>query len=318
MTYKPYNSLDKYLKERFGGKLYKLALSCAETCPNRDGTVGMGGCIFCGEGGSGDFAQSPGMPVSVQIETAKALVAKKLKNNVNVRYIAYFQSFTSTYTPMSKMREAFWGAAENEEIAVVSVATRADCLPLETLSLLTEVNNIKPVWVELGLQTSNDKTAELINRCCPLSTFENSVKELKSRGLEVIVHIILGLPGETLYDMLSTIDYVNSLKVNGVKLQLLHVQKDTRLAKTGYTPMTLSEYTDALIACVERLSPDIVIHRLTGDGAKKNLISPAWSADKKKVLNTIHREMKVRGSFQGRTFVDFPKNDGETQDSFLR
>ncbi len=249
------------------------------------------------------------MPIEEQIERAKALVSNKLKNKADIRYIAYFQSFTSTYIPLTKLREALKRAAEREEVAVVSVATRADCLPYDVLELLSEINAIKPVWVELGLQTSNEKTAALINRCCPLECFESAVKMMKSRGLEIIVHIILGLPGETLDDMLATVDYVNRLGVDGIKLQLLHVLKGTRLAEMDYTPMTLDAYTDVLTACVEHLSPDIVIHRLTGDGLKKHLIAPLWSGDKKTVLNAIHRKMRGMNSYQGKSFKRFSVDD---------
>ncbi|MCR5483996.1 MAG: TIGR01212 family radical SAM protein [Clostridiales bacterium] len=310
MNEKPYNSLDLYLKKTFGRKLYKLALeSGIGTCPNRDGTKGVGGCIFCGESGSGDFAAEKTDSVTLQLERAKELVKNKIKDDGKTPcYIAYFQSFTNTYAPTGYLEKIFTEAINDSSVAVLSVATRPDCLPVETLDLLGRLNKIKPVWVELGLQTSNERTAGYINRCFDNACFENAVRELKNRGVTVIVHMIIGLPGETKDDMINTVKYINSVRADGIKLQLLHVLKGTRLERESYVPLTLSEYTDILIGCIENLSPDVTVHRITGDGNKRLLVSPLWSADKKTVLNTIHREMKERNSYQGKEFtVDCPE-----------
>ncbi|MGX8688234.1 MAG: TIGR01212 family radical SAM protein [bacterium] len=287
--------LNEYLKERFGCKVYKLALSGAGTCPNRDGTLDTRGCIFCSEGGSGDFAADAGRSVHDQILEARKRVEKK---NPGGKYIAYFQSFTGTYAPLPYLRKIFTEALEEEDIVALSVGTRPDCLGEEVLSLLSGLNRIKPVWVELGLQTIHERTAEYIRRGYPLSVYDQAVRDLHREGLEVIVHVILGLPGESREDMLETVRYVAASGADGIKLQLLHVLKGTDLEKEylqGRVPvMTLEEYTDLLKEIAALIPEKMVVHRLTGDGPKKLLLAPLWSADKKRVLNTIRRELDLK------------------------
>ncbi len=303
---KPYHSLDSYVREQFGEKLYKLALDGGMTCPNRDGTISYGGCIFCSEGGSGEFAQKQMTSVSEQIEAAK----KRLEGKFSGRYIAYFQSYTNTYAPVSYLEPLFMEAILHPDVAALSIATRPDCLPEDVLELLSRLNQIKPVWIELGLQTIHPQTAGLIRRGYPLSCFETAYLNLKKRGLTVIVHVILGLTGETREMMLSTISYLGNLspRLDGVKLQLLHILKGTSLAamyqEHPFPVFSMEEYIDFVIDCVELLPPEIVIHRLTGDGPKSLLIAPLWSSNKKLVLNTLTRRFKERASYQGKGLPD--------------
>lgn len=296
-----YYSLNRYLKETFGTKVYKLALNGGMTCPSRDGTLGSRGCIFCSAGGSGDFAAPARNSITEQIEQAKAKVADKIKDG---RYIAYFQAYTNTYAPVEYLERIFTEAVYHKEIVALSVATRPDCLPEDVLELLGRLNQVKPVWVELGLQSVKAESAAYIRRGYDLECFERAVLALKKRGISVIVHIILGLPGETKDDMLKTVEYVGRLHVQGVKLQLLHVLKGTDLAEDYnlrlFRTLTMEEYIELLIDCIEHLPRDVVIHRLTGDGPKRLLIAPMWSADKKKVLNAIKQRMEERGCVQGR------------------
>ena len=284
-----YKSLNQYLKERFGTKVYKIALSSGCTCPNRDGTVGVGGCIFCADTGSGDFAQSATLPIKEQIQLAKEKVASKNKGG---KYIAYFQSFTNTYGSVEFLEPKFLEAMEDDEVVAVSIATRPDCLPEEILDMLSRLNTIKPVWVELGLQTIHPKTAEYIRRGYPLEVYDKAVKDLHAIGVEVITHVIIGLPGETKEDMLQTVCYVVESKVEGIKLQLLHVIEGTDLAKDyeagDFNTLTMEEYLQIIKACVDLIPETMVIHRLTGDGNKRTLIAPLWSADKKRVLNALN------------------------------
>ena len=285
-----YNRLSAQLLRRFGCKVYKLALEGGMTCPNRDGTVGYGGCIFCGADGSGAFAQS-GSTVTQQIEAAKARVSGKIKDG---KYIAYFQNFTNTYGPVSYLEPLFQAAIEHSDVAVLSVATRPDCLPEAVLELLQRLNRIKPVWVELGLQTIHENTARYIRRGYELPVYDAAVEALHQRGIEVITHVILGLPGETKSQMLETVRYVGG-KTDGIKLQLLHVLRNTDLAKDyaagRFQTMELAEYCSLIADCLRVLPPEVVIHRLTGDGAKKDLIAPLWSGDKKRVLNTLNKSL---------------------------
>ena len=303
MTESRFYSLNDALRERFGEKLYKLTLNGGCTCPNRDGTLGARGCIFCSEGGSGEFAGSPELSVSEQIEEGKRRLAGKRPVR---RYIAYFQAYTNTYGPEERLRRMFTEAISHPEIAVLSIATRPDCLGDEVLSLLEELNRIKPVWVELGLQTIHEKTAAFIRRGYPLSVFDQAVKALTQRGIETIVHTILGLPGETPEMMLDTVRYVNLTSASGIKLQLLHILKNTDLAdyyvRTGFSVLSMEEYVDLVIRCLEICRPDLVIHRLTGDGPGDLLIAPEWSRAKRQVLNAIHKEMKKRETYQGRLY----------------
>ncbi len=304
-----YRSLHESLKETFGSKVYKLSLDGGMTCPNRDGTVGTRGCIFCS--GAGEFAEAGGT-VAEQIDRAKRRVAHK---NPDGRYIAYFQSFTNTYAPVSRLRELFTAAMEPEGIVALAVATRADCLGEDVLALLAELNRRKPVWVELGLQTVHEKTAEYIRRGCGLDAFDRAIRELKARGITVILHMILGLPGETEEDMLATADYIAHSGADGVKFHLLYVQEGTDLAEEyragKFRTMEKEEYIRLLAACVERMPREMVIHRLTGDGDKRTLIAPLWSGDKKRVLNDIAHYFAVNGVEQGARFIP---DGGERKD----
>ncbi len=284
--------VNEYLKKEYGCKVYKIALNGGFTCPNRDGTLNSRGCIFCSAGGSGDFAEDPGLSVTDQIEAGKRRVAGKVRNG---KYIAYFQAYTGTYAPVKRLRALFEEALAHRDIVALSVATRPDCLPEDVLDLLEELNHIKPVWVELGLQTIHERTAEYIRRGYPLSVYDSAVKALRERGLEVITHVILGLPGETVEDMVATVRYVCASKATGIKLQLLHILKGTDLAKEyaegRVHVLSEDEYIEILKRCVKVIPEDIVIHRLTGDGDKKLLIAPLWSGDKKHVWNRINNEV---------------------------
>lgn len=298
---KPYHSLDYEMKKSFGTKVYKIALDGGMTCPNRDGTLGSRGCIFCSAGGSGDFAVKLRPSVSEQIEEATARIERKMGSSGG--YIAYFQSYTNTYAPVEWLRKLFTEAICHPDVRVLSIATRPDCLPGEVVDLLAELNTIKPVWVELGLQTIHEDTAAFIRRGYELSCFEDALLRLRSRGLDVIVHVILGLPGENRTRMLETVNYLAHQDIQGIKLQLLHVLQDTDLAqyyeKDGFPVMTLEEYIDLVIDCIAILPPRIVIHRLTGDGPKKLLLAPLWSGNKRLVLNTLTKRLKERGVTQG-------------------
>lgn len=283
-------TLNEYLREKYGKKLYKISINAGFTCPNRDGTLDSRGCIFCSGSGSGDFAENPELSISEQIELGKKRVEKKLPKD-DYGYIAYFQAFTNTYGPIEKLREKYIEAVNHPEIEIISIATRPDCLGEDVLDLLTEINSIKPVWVELGLQTIHEKTAEYIRRGYKLSIYDEAVKKLKARNLETIVHVIIGLPGETRKEMLETVKYVGDSGVEGIKLQLLHVLKGTDLEKDylagKFECLSLDEYVEIIRDALEVLPEDIVIHRMTGDGDKKILVAPLWSGDKKKVLNKL-------------------------------
>ncbi|MDO4321347.1 MAG: TIGR01212 family radical SAM protein [Lachnospiraceae bacterium] len=301
---KPYHSLDYEMKQRFGEKVYRLALNGGMTCPNRDGTIGRGGCIFCSGGGSGEFAAHASLSVTRQIEVQKQMIRRKRPVQ---KFIAYFQAYTNTYAPVDYLEQIFTEAIADPEVAVLSIATRPDCLPPEVLLLLQRLNSIKPVWVELGLQTIHEDTASLIRRGYPLSCFKEAVQNLRDSGIEVIVHTILGLPGESEERILETIDYLNRCDIQGIKLQLLHILKGTDLAdyyeRTHFPVMSMEDYIDLLIDCIERLSPDIVIHRLTGDGPGDLLIAPQWSRNKRTVLNQIHAAFRSRGTWQGKYYI---------------
>ena len=300
---KPYHSLDYELKRQFGQKIYKVSLDGGMSCPNRDGTVGTGGCTFCSQGGSGEFAVGrTGYPdVWEQIEQAKTRVHRKISGEG--KYIAYFQSYTNTYAPVDYLRTLFERAITHPDIVALSVGTRPDCLGDEVVALLKELNRQKPVWVELGLQTIHEKTAERIHRGYRLEVFEDAYRRLKEAGLTVVVHVILGLPGETKKEMLETVDYLGKISVDGIKLQLLHILKGSQMAaeyeKNPFSLMELEEYLDLILTCVARLPQSMVIHRLSGDGAKALLIGPAWSANKKLVLNRMMQKFRENGIFQG-------------------
>lgn len=302
---KPYHSFDYMLKERFGEKIYKVALNGGMTCPNRDGTLGNRGCIFCSAGGSGDFAGDRQDSITEQIEKQASSIREKRSAS---KFIAYFQAYTNTYAPVEYLRKIYTEAISHPDIVSLSIGTRPDCLDEEILNLLEELNRQKPVWIELGLQTIHESTAKYIRRGYPLSCFDQAVSELRKRNLEVIVHTILGLPGESEKEILSTIHYLNRKDIQGIKLQLLHVLKGTDLADDylagKFQVYTMEEYLDLVLDCLEHLNPDIVIHRLTGDGPKDLLIAPFWSSAKKTVLNTLHHECKIRHSFQGKQYKE--------------
>lgn len=298
---KPYYSLNYYLKETFGEKVYRLSLNGGMTCPNRDGTLGDRGCIFCSAGGSGDFAASPLLSITEQIEAAKEKVAAKSKAR---KFIAYFQAYTNTYAPVDYLRGIFSEAAAHPDVVALSIATRPDCLGDDVLELLSEIHTKKPIWVELGLQTIHPATSAWIRSGFSLDDFDQAVMRLQERNLPVIVHLILGLPGETRDMILDSVSYVSSLPISGIKLQLLHILKGTDLAaeyeKEPFHLPDLDEYANLIADCIEILPEDVVIHRLTGDGPKKLLVAPLWSADKKRVLNTLMKTLSERNSYQGK------------------
>ena len=301
---KCYYSLDYYIKETFGEKLYKISLDGGMTCPNRDGTLGRRGCIFCSEGGSGDFSADRTLSIKEQLAQGRQLVRRK---HTGSSYIAYFQAYTSTYAPVSYLERIFTEAMSEPDIKVLSIATRPDCLSLEILDLLSRLNKNKPVWVELGLQTIHKESAEFIRRGYTLDVFEKAVYDLKRIGIAVIVHTILYLPNETKEMMLETISYLNKLPIDGVKLQLLHVLKKTDLAliyeENPFHLPTLDEYLKLLGKCICHLRPDIVIHRVTGDGPKSLLIAPLWTSNKRSVLNHMQTYFKDADIWQGKEFL---------------
>ena len=282
-----------YLKEKYGCKVYKLALNGGFTCPNRDGTLDTRGCSFCSGGGSGEFAGDPAKSIPEQLEEAKQRVVGKISGEG--RYIAYFQAFTGTYAPVERLRKLYMEAALPEDIVALSVATRPDCLSPEVIGLLAEINRIKDVWVELGLQTIHPGTAERIRRGYPLEVYDDAVQRLRREGIEVITHVILGLPGESEEDMLETVRYVCDSGATGIKLQLLHVLKGTDLAEEfragDFEALDMDDYIRILKKCADIIPDEVIVHRLTGDGDKKLLIAPLWSGDKKRVWNRIRAEV---------------------------
>ena len=313
---KPYHSLDYELKQRFGEKVYKLTLNGGMSCPNRDGKISFGGCIFCSEGGSGEFASAACLSIPEQIQDAKKRLAGKRPVN---QYIAYFQAYTNTYGPIDHLRKIFTEAIHDPEILVLSIATRPDCLPDEVVELLAELNKKKPVWVELGLQTIHESSARFIRRGYPLEVFTDAVERLNAHGIEIVTHVILGLPGETRKMMLDTVKYLNTLPIQGVKLQLLHVLEGTDLGtyykNTGFHVLEENEYIDLVLECIEHLRPEITIHRITGDGPKDLLIAPLWSSAKRSVLNHIHHEMKLQNSWQGKALEQKGEAHGRSADT---
>lgn len=307
---KPYHSLDYYLKNHYGEKIYKIALDAGMTCPNRDGKLDTRGCIFCSTGGSGDFA-SCGSSIHEQLEKGKALFHEK---HIGNRFIAYFQSFTNTYAAPEHLESLFTEALLTPEIVGISIATRPDCLEEPVIALLARLKQQFPdkfIWLELGLQTIHEQTALYIRRGYPLTVFEDALVRLQRADIPVIVHIILGLPGENKEMMLTTCRYLAHKKIFGIKLQLLHVLKDTDLAldfsKKAFEILGFEEYIDIVVSCLELLPPDMVIHRVTGDGPRNLLLAPLWSLNKRNVLNTLHKELRIRETFQGRLFIpDIP------------
>lgn len=300
---KRYYSLDSYIKETFGEKLYKISLDGGMTCPNRDGTLDTRGCIFCSAGGSGDFASDRRLSIKEQLAQGKQLISKKYTGS---SYIAYFQAYTNTYASVSYLEKIFTEALDDEDVKVLSIATRPDCLSPEILDLLFRLNQRKPVWVELGLQTIHETSARFIRRGYTLDVFEKAVYDLKKIGVSVIVHTILYLPNETEDMMLETISYLNKLPINGIKLQLLHILKGTDLAhlyeKSPFHLPTMDEYFILLGKLLSHLRPDIVVHRLTGDGPKSLLLAPLWTSNKRLVLNTMQKYLKDADIWQGKEF----------------
>ncbi len=300
---KRFYSLNEYCKQTFGGKVYRLSLNGGMTCPNRDGSLSYGGCTFCSEGGSGDFATNYQVSISTQIAEAKTRIQKKTDCN---QFIAYFQAYTNTYAPIPHLRRIYTEAIDTPEVVALSIGTRCDCLSNEILDLLEELAKRKPIWIELGLQTIHNTTHQILNTHTTVEQFNSAVVKLKARNIPVIAHVILGLPNETKDMMKETIHHISKLPVSGVKLQLLHILKGTALAKTyENTPFSLfelEEYCNFIVDCIELLPPDMIIHRITGDGPRKLLIAPLWSTDKKRVLNTIEKYFKERDTWQGKYF----------------
>ncbi|MCQ4022955.1 MULTISPECIES: TIGR01212 family radical SAM protein [unclassified Ruminococcus] len=298
-----YYSLNEYLRSRFGEPVYKLSLNGGMTCPNRDGTLGTRGCIFCSSGGSGEFAASADLDINSQIDSAKSLVIGKTKAE---KFIAYFQPFTNTYAEVSYLEKLFMQAIQRDDICALSIATRPDCLENDKIQLLSRLNKIKPVFVELGLQTIHSRTAHYIRRGYELCVFDKAVSNLKAIGVNVVVHLILGLPGESREDMLKSVSYVAHSGADGIKLQLLHLLKGTDLAsdyeKKPFHILSLDEYAELICECIELLPKDMVVHRITGDGDKKLLIEPKWSGNKRLVLNTINKALRERNVEQGSRF----------------
>lgn len=300
----PYYSLNQYLLEKFHTKVYKIALNGNMSCPNRDGSIGHKGCIFCSEGGSGDFAEDALLSVTEQIEAGKQKLSAKYNGS---SYIAYFQAYTNTYAPVEYLEKLFTEAICHPDVVCLSVATRPDCLDTDKIALLSHLNQIKPVWVELGLQTIHETTASYIRRGYDLSVFDHAMDMLNEAGIETIVHMIIGLPGESMSMLLDTARYIAGCGAKGIKLQLLHVLKNTDLAADyesgSFEVLSLEEYTQILMEIIKILPKNMVIHRLTGDGPKKLLIAPLWSADKKNVLNTLNRAFSINNIIQGSDFA---------------
>lgn len=302
-----YYSLNEYIRQTYNTKMYKLSLSGGMTCPNRDGLIDNRGCIFCSAGGSGDFtgaALSKDNNIDIQIDTAKALVSRKYSGS---DYIAYFQSYTNTYADVNYLSRLFYDVVKRPEIRILSIATRPDCLSSDIIELLAELNSIKPVWIELGLQTIHERTAKYIRRGYTLDIFEEAVRNLNRIGIRPIVHMIIGLPGENESMILETAKYLSHCNISGVKLQLLHVLKNTDLAQEYFNGsvdiLSLTQYSEILGKIIKLLPPDCVIHRLTGDGPKNLLIAPLWSSNKKNVINTINRYLQENAIIQGSEYI---------------
>ncbi len=301
---KPYHSLDYEMKHRFGEKVYKISLDGGLTCPNRDGTLDTRGCIFCSGNGSGDFAAPRCSSVTAQI--TQGIEGIKKRKQVGRKFIAYFQSFTNTYAPVSYLEPLYKEALAHPDVVMLSIATRPDCLPPDVLQLLAECNRIKPVIVELGLQTSSESTAQFIRRGYPLSVYDEAVTKLKKLDIEVVTHVIAGLPGETKQDFYNTLSHVAACQSDGIKIQLLHILKGTDLAalyESGQCPvLTQEEYINLVLQSIALLPPKMTIHRLTGDGPKELLLAPLWSSRKREVLNEIHKQLKQQNIWQGKEY----------------
>ncbi len=306
---KPYHSLDYELKRIYGEKIYKIALDAGMTCPNRDGTCGTRGCIFCSAGGSGEFAArktSAKTSIAAQLEQGRQYFGGK---NVGRHFIAYFQAYTNTYAPAARLEALYREALDEPAVVGISIGTRPDCLGGDVFELLDQLNKEyrdKQIWIELGLQTIHEDTAALIRRGYPLTVFEQAVTRLKEISLPIIAHVIIGLPGEDRAMMLKTCRYLSERGISGIKLQLLHILKNTDLVelyrKKTFDIPDMMEYIDIIISCLEILPPGMVIHRVTGDGPKNLLLAPLWSLDKRRVLNTLHQEMRRRGTWQSKAY----------------
>ena len=296
-----YYSLNTYCKETFGQKIYRLSINGGMTCPNRDGKLSTYGCYFCSEGGSGDFASNSSLSITAQLEQAKEKISAKANCH---KFIAYFQAYTNTYAPIDYLEKIFTEAINHPDVIVLSIATRSDCLSDEVIELLSKLNKIKPVWVEIGLQTIHNITLQEMNTHTTVQMFDDVTKKLQNTGMKVIAHLILGFPNETKEMIFESVKHLSSLNIWGVKLQLLHVLKNTKLAdiysKKPFPIMELDEYCQLIVNCLELLPKKTVIHRITGDGPRKILIAPLWSTDKKRVLNTINKKLKEENTYQGR------------------
>ncbi|WP_040214254.1 TIGR01212 family radical SAM protein [Clostridium polynesiense] len=296
---KRYNSLNYFLRKKFGEKVFKISLDAGFSCPNRDGTVSHGGCIFCSERGSGDFAGSRCFSISKQFKNIKEMMNKKWKQG---KYIAYFQAYTNTYAPIKELREKYNEAASQEGVAGIAIATRPDCLGEEVLNLLEEINKKVYLWVELGLQTSKDSTAKLINRGYDLKTFEEAVENLKKRNIDVVVHTIFGLPEEEEEDMINTVKYLSKLPIQGIKFHLLHLMEGTPMVKLYQQGrlkfLTQEQYIKLICRAITLLPENVVIHRLTGDSPRELLIGPMWSLKKWEILNSIDKCLKDNDWYQ--------------------
>jgi radical SAM protein (TIGR01212 family) len=301
---KPYHSLNYFLREKFGEKIFKISLDAGFTCPNRDGTISKGGCLFCSERGSGDFAGDRCFSITSQFDDIKNMMQKKWKNG---KYIAYFQAYTNTYAPVEVLREKYEEALRQDDVIGIAIATRPDCLDEQVLDLLEEISKRVYLWVELGLQTVSDDTAKVINRGYKLQVFEQAVKKLQQRSIDIVVHCIFGLPGETEQDMFKTVDYIAHSGVNGVKFHLLHLLKETPLVKLYEQDklkfLSKEQYIDIICKSITMLPEDIVIHRLTGDAPRNSLIGPMWSLNKWEILNEIDNTMKSNHYYQGLYFT---------------
>ena len=295
-----YNSANRFFREKFGDKVIKVALDGGFTCPNRDGTLSYGGCIFCSEKGSGDFAGDRSLDIEKQFEVSRQKMNKKWKDG---KYIAYFQAFTNTYAPLEYLQKIFTKASNLSDVVGIFIATRPDCITEDIAKFLGELNKKIYVCIELGFQTSKEESIKLINRCYENEVFEDCIEMLNKYNIDIIVHTILGLPYESKQDMLNTVKYVSKFNISGIKLQLLHIIKDTALhklyIKKPFKILTLEEYVDIVVSCIENLPTNIVIHRITGDGDKNILVEPKWSLNKKVVLNSINKELNTRDTYQG-------------------
>jgi radical SAM protein (TIGR01212 family) len=300
---KRYHTLNYFLREKFGEKVFKISLDAGFTCPNRDGKLSTGGCVFCSPRGSGDFAGTAKNLIE-QFNEVRRMMNKKWKSG---RYIGYFQAYTNTYADVPTLREKYYSILNLEDVVGIAIATRPDCLPAEVLELLEEINAKTYLWVELGLQTIHERTARLINRGYGLDAYIASVRELKKRNIEVVTHAILGLPGESKQEMFQTVDFISNTGTQGIKLHLLHLLKDTRLVemyRSGeFRMMSMEDYVQAIVDCIERIPEDMVIHRITGDGPRDTLIGPRWSLKKFEVINAIEHLLMDRDTWQGKKYT---------------